>query len=205
VGETSQDRPIADASDGGLEAPAPSRDDTRYPRRRRRLRLPGGTPDLRQARALVFILVIVASFVTQRLVGDDPEADPSPPDRVAELDAGPEVHAYLDKVQTICRAHNREIERSGKVPVAQIVRSETAVTSEIASLRAPPAAREIRRHLLAARRRIDETSVWIYRRMARSRHPARLYREELAPVIQRRAPRMYETFGSYGVRCNTGD
>jgi hypothetical protein len=65
-----------------------------------------------------------------------------------------------------------------------------------------PEAREIRRHLLAARRRVDRTATWVYRVMSRSEHPGTVYREELGPVVSRRAARMYETFLSYGVRCN---
>ena len=129
--------------------------------------------------------------------------EPGPEPVPGGLEMSAETRAYLSQVQEICRAHDREIAAAGEVPVARIVRSETGVTSRIASLTVPAEAREIRRHLVAARRRMDQTTIWVYRVMSRSEDPERAYRKKVLPVLQRRSAHMYETFGSYGVRCNT--
>jgi hypothetical protein len=39
--------------------------------------------------------------------------------------------------------------------------------------------------------------------MSRSADPEATYEEEIAPLARRRAHRMYETFGSFGIDCST--
>ena len=118
------------------------------------------------------------------------------------LRSSAETREYLNQVRSICQAHDREVAADDATTIAEIVRSETAVTSRIAALAAPVEAREIRRGLIAARRRMDRTTVWVYRVMDRSEHPVRVYNEKLQPVVIRRTSEMYQTFGSYGVHCN---
>ena len=133
--------------------------------------------------------------------GPTPASAPEPGAR--SLEAGPRVRLYVARVQEVCRRYDRRIQASGKVPIATIARSESAVTSRIASIPAPPAAREIRHALLRARRRLDQTAVRGYRLMSRSADPEAAYEDEIAPLARRRAHRMYETFGSFGIDCST--
>lgn len=141
--------------------------------------------------------MIAVAYILPRVVG--PGSEPAR----GGLEVSAETRDYLSQVEAICRAHDREVSTAGLVPIAQIVRSEAGVTSRIASVEAPAEAREIRHRLLAARRRVDRTTVWVYRVLSRSEDPPRHYREKLKPVVRRRSRQMYQTFGSYGVRCNT--
>jgi hypothetical protein len=193
--------------DGEPKAPAPSRDDVRAPgrreRRRGREKLPRRKWSERTIHVgpLLTILLIGVALITQWAAGVDTEPGSQAPHG---LRASAETREYLSQVRAICQAHDREIAADDKTTIAQIVRSETAVTSRMAALSAPVEAREIRRHLIAARRRMDRTTVWVYRVMERSEHPLRVYSEKLQPVVFRRTSEMYQTFGSYGVHCNTG-
>jgi hypothetical protein len=94
------------------------------------------------------------------------------------------------------------VEASGLVTIHRIVRSEAAVTARIAVLQAPPDAREMRRKMLAARRRIDAITIRAYRVMSRSSDPVAAY-NRIGPAIHRRIIGMYDTFGSFGVDCST--
>jgi hypothetical protein len=132
----------------------------------------------------------------------EPDTEPVSP-ATHGLRASAETRDYLNEVRAICQAHDREIAVDDKTTIAEIVRSETGVTSRIAALAVPLEAREISRHLIAARRRMDRTTVWVYRVMERSERPLRVYNERLQPVVFRRTSEMYQTFGSYGVHCNT--
>jgi hypothetical protein len=146
------------------------------------------------ALALVGLIWLVGA-----IAGPDHGQAPSP---TGQLGGGPEVQAYLSRVEVICQRHDREISGSGKVPVDAIVRSETEVTHEIASTPVPAAARGVRNKLLAARRLVDAIAFRTYRVMERSRHPLTVYNRELAPIIQARSRHMYEVFGSFGIHCN---
>jgi hypothetical protein len=181
-----------------LPAAAPSRDDTRYPR--------GGASTERRIgpgslRSVAIALLIALSVVVPRVVGG-PDDRPDP-GNVAGLEVGSEVREYLAQVETICRDHNREIRGSGKVPTQTIVQSEAAITSRIAALPAPPDAREVRKRLLGARRKIDRLAIWQHRAMSQSKRPQRTYRNRVRPVLRRRIPSLYQVFASFDIDCSS--
>jgi hypothetical protein len=119
------------------------------------------------------------------------------------VDSGTDVQEYLAQVQAICRAHDRQDALTGGVPFEQFVRYETNVTTQIAMLPFPSEVTNVRRFLLDARKRMDRTAIWVTRVMTASDHPGRVYRQRLRQTVNRRAARLYQTFESYGVRCNT--
>lgn len=187
--------------------PAPSRDDVRVPgrRERRRQRRAQRPPELWSERTIgvlpLFVMLLVGFVLLVRWAT---EPDSQPGDQALNgIRSGAETREYLNEVRAICQQHDREIAVDDRTTIAEIVRSETAVTSRIAALDVPIDAREISRHLIAARRKMDRTTVWVYRVMERSEHPTRIYNEKLQPVVFRRTSEMYQTFGSYGVHCNT--
>jgi hypothetical protein len=181
-----------------LPAPAPSRDDTRYPRGTGSTGSRIGPGSLR---SVAVALLIALSILVPRLIGErDDRPDPG---NVAGLEVGPEVREYLAQVETVCRAHNREIRASGKVPTETIVQSEAATTSRIAAIGPPSDAREVRKRLLAARREIDRLAIWQHRAMSRSKRPQRTYRKRVRPVLRRRIPALYRVFASFGIDCSS--
>ena len=186
-----------DPGDLPLDPPAPSRDDVRYPRKTR-----DSGQRHRGARTLAWILVPLVIFGVQRLAEPtDPKSAPP----VLNDEVGPAVRAYLTRIRSICRHHDRTIAATPRTTIHVIVQSETGVTSRIALLPTPSGAREIRRRLLAARRRVDEVAIKAYESMARSSDPVALYDRKFSPAIVRRSHHMYEIFGSFGVDCSTPD
>ena len=189
----------------GYEPPAPSRDDTRNPRERRRPRLPRSGPGNIGARSLLRI-GFVAGAVLLGLIsgnGNDEPGPGQPPEPATFVSSAqdPQLVAYLDRLAEICQRFDR---RAGPemVPVDSVVNQELRQTAAIASVPAPAAAATIRARLLHARRRVDAIAVRTFRLMQDSEHPHAAYRKHLKTAVAFRVAQMYGTFDDYGIDCD---
>lgn len=189
-----------------LKAPAPSRDATRYPDRKRRFRL----SDLRERLGatpvrLLVIAVVFISFVLQRIVEGEPTGDGSPAverrtvTEPAPLPGDRALRAYLLRVQRICRDHYAAAGRQAAFD--RVVRANAAMTGRIAAVPAPPVAAEVRRDLLRVRRALDRAWQRGYRITMRSGIEA--YRRDVKPIVVERGWNEVEVFGSYGIDCGS--
>ena len=188
-----------------LKAPAPSRDDVRYPRPPRRpLRERWRKP--RHVGRWLIAGFFLLSFVSAAFDDEKNQGSQAPIQRVAELPDNPIASGYLLRVQAVCRARDRAIsEDPGLKPMDEILRFELETTSLIEAVPHPPEAAALRRIIVQARRKVDRVTLATYRGMAASPTPTKTFYEEYASLVRRTVSETYTIFAGIGVDCETAD